>query len=470
MKRISCPQCNQTLNIEKEGVYKCPDCQSTFEYTKKKVNLLEKGNGKTLSTQVVTYSLWVLSLLGILFSFVVLATSLFGGFLVLLSAILIMPPIRNLYSQRLKVRYLHALIISFIFFIVGLGYMMNVYVNSDEYKQSVAQQESDKKLESERQKRLEAERIANEEKKEREKAEELAKKEKEEREKLERLIAEAQAINEDYPEEKDGVKTDVKGTQDANIRLINETETISDKETNEEKTLTKLLDVIEVVDGDTIKVSELGTLRLIGIDTPETVDPRKPVQCFGKEASDKAKSLLSGKKVRLEFDTSQGRLDKYGRTLAYVYREDGLFFNKEMIKQGFAHEYTYSTPYKYQSEFKKAQSEAQEAKSGLWGSACKCEKGEEVSKSCTACNQLTVKKYNWDCSTYTEKVSSSSCSYKCSTTTPVAPKPSSPYTCNCSKTCSQITSCAEAQYQLKTCGCSARDGDDDGIACDSMCQ
>ena len=99
--------------------------------------------------------------------------------------------------------------------------------------------------------------------------------------------------------------------------------------------------VTNVVDGDTIKVNINGTvetLRLIGMDTPETVDPRKPVQCFGKEASNKAKELLSGTKVRLEKDPTQGELDKYGRTLAYIYREDGLFYNKHMIEQGYAHE------------------------------------------------------------------------------------------------------------------------------------
>ena len=127
--------------------------------------------------------------------------------------------------------------------------------------------------------------------------------------------------------------------------------------------------VIDVVDGDTIKVSMNGTittLRLIGMDTPETVDPRKPVQCFGKEASNKAKELLSGKKVRLEMDPSQGTLDTYGRTLAYVHRDDGLFFNKHMIEQGYAHEYTYRTPYKYQTEFKNAQKSAQTNQPGLW--------------------------------------------------------------------------------------------------------
>lgn len=135
--------------------------------------------------------------------------------------------------------------------------------------------------------------------------------------------------------------------------------------------------VARVVDGDTIAVLMNGksvTLRLIGLDTPETVDPRKPVQCFGKAASDKAKELLTGKMVRLEFDASQGTFDKYGRTLAYVYLVDpstplgasGTLFNEYMISAGYAHEYTYNLPYKYQQEFKAAQMRAREEKRGLW--------------------------------------------------------------------------------------------------------
>ncbi len=127
--------------------------------------------------------------------------------------------------------------------------------------------------------------------------------------------------------------------------------------------------VSSVVDGDTVKVNINGTietLRLIGIDTSETVDPRKPVQCFGKEASDKAKELLAGKKVRIEKDSTQGDLDKYGRSLVYIYREDGLFYNQYMIEQGYAHEYTYDTPYKYQAKFKAAQKLAQDNLRGLW--------------------------------------------------------------------------------------------------------
>lgn len=126
----------------------------------------------------------------------------------------------------------------------------------------------------------------------------------------------------------------------------------------------KLFMVTNVVDGDTIKISELGTLRLIGMDTPETRDPRKPVQCFGREASNKAKELLSNKRVYLEFDPAN-RIDKYGRTLAYVYREDGLFYNAEMIKQGYAHSYV-TFPHPKLDEFNQYQREARSNNRGLW--------------------------------------------------------------------------------------------------------
>jgi len=142
----------------------------------------------------------------------------------------------------------------------------------------------------------------------------------------------------------------------------------------------KYYPVVKVVDGDTIVVDINGkneTVRLIGLDTPETVDPRKPVQCFGEEASKKAKEILTGKRVRLEMDASQGKLDKYGRLLAYIFLEDGTFFNQFMISEGYGHEYTYNPstgadtypiglPYKYQKEFKEAEKTAREEKKGLW--------------------------------------------------------------------------------------------------------
>lgn len=153
--------------------------------------------------------------------------------------------------------------------------------------------------------------------------------------------------------------------------------------------------VASVVDGDTIKINMNGvteTLRLIGIDTPETVDPRKPVQCFGKESSDKAKELLSNKKVRIEKDSTQGDRDKYGRLLVYVWREDGLFYNEHMIKQGFAHEYTYDLPYKYQAQFKAGQTYARENQLGLW-SPTTCNGDTSVAANQTSASAQTSGEY-----------------------------------------------------------------------------
>lgn len=127
--------------------------------------------------------------------------------------------------------------------------------------------------------------------------------------------------------------------------------------------------VIRVVDGDTVRVSLNGeekTIRLIGMNTPETVDPRREVQCYGKEASEKAKELLTGQEIYLESDDSQGETDKYQRLLRYIWLTDGMNFNKLMIAEGYAYEYTYDLPYKYQAEFKTAQLTAQESKKGLW--------------------------------------------------------------------------------------------------------
>ena len=131
----------------------------------------------------------------------------------------------------------------------------------------------------------------------------------------------------------------------------------------------KYFPVTHIVDGDTIDVNINGAIervRLIGIDTPEVVDPRKPVQCFGIEASNKAKEVLTGQSVVLENDPSQGDKDKYSRLLRYIFLKDGTNFNKLMIEQGYAHEYTYDLPYKYQQEFKQAQTYARENKLGLW--------------------------------------------------------------------------------------------------------
>lgn len=211
---------------------------------------------------------------------------------------------------------------------------------------------------------------------------------------------------------------------------------VSETETRTIQVEGEILKVTHVVDGDTIKLENGKVVRYIGIDTPETVDPRKPVQCFGKEASAKNKELVEGKEVRLVKDTSE--TDKYGRLLRYVYVGDE-FINDYLVRQGYAHSSSYPPDVKHQDQFRAAEQEARENKRGLWADeACKTEE-----------------------STVPIPV--------------VAPKPTSAsnstgsYTCNCSKTCAQMN-CSEAQYQLNTCGCSARDRDGDGVACDSDCQ
>ena len=105
--------------------------------------------------------------------------------------------------------------------------------------------------------------------------------------------------------------------------------------------------VVKVVDGDTLDVEidgKIERLRLIGIDTPETVDPRKSVQCFGREASNKAKELLSGQFVNLESDETQGERDKYKRLLRYVFLPDGTNFNLYMIAEALYHNQQYRHP------------------------------------------------------------------------------------------------------------------------------
>lgn len=127
--------------------------------------------------------------------------------------------------------------------------------------------------------------------------------------------------------------------------------------------------VERVVDGDTVAIAMGGgteTLRLIGMDTPETRDPRKPVQCFGREASARAERLLAGTRVRIAGDPTQDTRDRYGRLLAYVYTEGGELYNERMIREGYAHEYTYQAPYRFQARFRLAEREARELGRGLW--------------------------------------------------------------------------------------------------------
>ncbi|MFH0892470.1 MAG: thermonuclease family protein [Candidatus Falkowbacteria bacterium] len=138
--------------------------------------------------------------------------------------------------------------------------------------------------------------------------------------------------------------------------------------------------VVKVVDGDTIDVNIDGKterIRFIGLNTPETVDPRKPVECFGKEASIRAGELLSGQEVRLKTDPTQGDRDKYDRLLRYVYLKDGTDIALKLISDGYGYEYAYDLPYKNQDQYNKAEADARENERGLWAPGVCIEKTEE---------------------------------------------------------------------------------------------
>jgi micrococcal nuclease len=127
--------------------------------------------------------------------------------------------------------------------------------------------------------------------------------------------------------------------------------------------------VVRVIDGDTIAVVIDGLeyrVRYIGIDTPETVDPRLPVECFGREASQRNRELLEGKTVELEKDVSE--TDQYDRLLRYVW-VDGEMVNATLVREGYAVAVTYAPDVKYQELLLELQRQARAEGQGLW-SAC----------------------------------------------------------------------------------------------------
>lgn len=129
--------------------------------------------------------------------------------------------------------------------------------------------------------------------------------------------------------------------------------------------------VVRVVDGDTLQIEldgELVKVRLIGVDTPETVHPQKPVEHFGKQASAFTKRLVEGKAVRLESDPQTANRDKYGRLLRYVYLKDGTLVNALIIRKGYGHAYT-RFPFQFMEKFRELERHAREEKRGLWGDA-----------------------------------------------------------------------------------------------------
>ena len=129
--------------------------------------------------------------------------------------------------------------------------------------------------------------------------------------------------------------------------------------------------VIRAVDGDTVEAKldsgEEVKVRLLGVNTPESVDPRRPVECFGKEASKHTASLVGGKRVRLEADPQADEVDKYGRLLRNIFLEDGADVNASLVRDGYAYAYLdFPLNKQRKVELARLQDEAEAAKRGLW--------------------------------------------------------------------------------------------------------
>lgn len=206
--------------------------------------------------------------------------------------------------------------------------------------------------------------------------------------------------------------------------------------------------MVDVVDGDTIKVEldgSLYTIRYIGIDCPETRDPDSPVEWMGPEATEANRRLVGGQTVYLERDVSE--TDRYGRLLRYVFLVDGTFVNAELVRQGYAQVSTYPPDVRYESLFLEMQQEAREAVRGLWGPT-----------------------------PVPEAIPSPTSPPPPSATPPPATLPPAPV-CDCSGNvynCSDFSTHAAAQRCYEYClslgagDIHGLDGDDDGLACESL--
>lgn len=299
-------------------------------------------------------------------------------------------------------------------------------------------------------------------------------------------------------------------------RVIEEKEEPKEEPPQEEFKEVKTYLVTKVIDGDTITIEGGQVIRYIGIDTPETVHPSKPVECFGTEASNKNKELVEGKRVKLEKDVSE--TDKYGRLLRYVWIGD-LFVNDYLVREGYAYAYTYPPDVKYAEQFVQAQQEARENNRGLWDT-CK-EPEEETKTTCEAkyldeyqcSNNWLMRRYqNSDC--VLEWKSYQLCDYGCENNQCKQPTCTNEWKCkdsdykgyqssDCSWSnltyceygcengecvsgeteeiicsynaynCSDFSTHAEAQSVFEYCGgidndIHRLDGDNDGIACESL--
>jgi len=152
--------------------------------------------------------------------------------------------------------------------------------------------------------------------------------------------------------------------------------------------------VINVVDGDTVYLlidGKTTSVRLIGVDTPETLDPRKPGEVYGKEATSFTTNMLKGEEVWIDQEPGN-TIDKYGRSLYYLYRvPDGLFVNLEIVRQGYGHTYA-EYPFRYMELFTYYEQRARDSGKGLWSAPTTAQDSiiKENSKQSSSSDDTTV--------------------------------------------------------------------------------
>jgi micrococcal nuclease len=207
--------------------------------------------------------------------------------------------------------------------------------------------------------------------------------------------------------------------------------------------------VQRVVDGDTVKLAAVAggavvTARLLGIDTPETKDPRKGLGCWGSQASAWATGLLTGQRVRMRTDPTQDSRDKYGRALVYLTLPSGQDYSVEAARRGMAKYYLYDTPVNEAAKIQAAAGQARSAGRGLWGPPC-------YGRTAAALK------------TSTPKQKTAAAKRKTVTTAPPAHAGGSTYY----KNCSAARAAGAAPLHTGDPGYSSKlDRDHDGIACE----
>lgn len=232
------------------------------------------------------------------------------------------------------------------------------------------------------------------------------------------------------------------------------------------------LTVVRVADGDTVTLSNGWKVRYIGIDTPELKPVGRAKDCLADEAKARNEELVLNQLVRLETDVSE--TDRFGRRLAYVYVGD-IMVNELLVQEGLATATAYPPDVKYQARFEQAQASAQSAELGIWGELCVAASSPSPTQSVTVAPTNTPTRLPTQIPTVQPQ--SPTVVLQPVDTQPPTPlaaqpttQPVSGFSCDCAKTCKQMSSCQEAYYQLQVCGCSARDGDDDGVPCEDLCR